>query len=547
MRLTTYFSLIFSLLVILVIGTATLLLGQRINEDFKKVIGVGLASTAYQIADKQDYYMYSRFNEILVLSKLESLRLQKNLDEASRLIEELAKNIPSFAWVGVVDALGVVGAATGNNLVGMNISERPVYKEALDGPFVGDVHEAVLLNDLLNPAGAEPLKFVDISMPLYDDDGNLKGVLASHLSSKWSVELRDSVLDGLKGDTYEHLEVFIISGIDNMVLSGPDDWVGDKLVLDDLDRRAAKNEWAVVEWPDGGRYLTGYSQSDGHLNYPGLGWKIIVRQPESVAFMPLKSLMNYVVAITVLLAGMFFILAPLLSRQVARPISRISEAADRLRSGEQAVIPSIKGIKELKVLSSSLRALIAELTKTESELVRMEDVAQRDKLTGLLNRSGLESVLEKAMRRTELWGGELAFLYMDLDGFKAVNDTYGHSGGDALLQSVANRLRDNARNDDYMFRIGGDEFLVVLTVGDDDPVKETEQVAGSILRSMHEPFVLEGGSVTISCSLGGALWPRVSRSQEELLKAADEALYESKRKGKNQLTLYSTPLDKNIG
>jgi diguanylate cyclase (GGDEF)-like protein len=543
LRLTTYFSLIFAVLVIVVIGSATLLIGQRINDDFKSEIGAGLASTAYQIADKQDYYMYSRYNEILVLSKLSSLRLQSNLQETEIVLDELVKNIPSFAWIGVVDIMGVVVAATGGNLAGVNIAERPVYKEGMKGPFVGDVHEAVLLNDLLNKGNEEPLKFVDISMPLYDDNGNQTGVLASHLSSKWSVELRDSVLEGLKGSTYDEIEVFIVSRMDNTVLSGPDAWTGQQLVLEGMEERAENNEWAIVKWPDGHQYLTGYSKSGGHLNYPGLGWKIIVRQPESVAFLPVSSLMNHMINITFLLIFIFVILAPLLSKQVAKPISRISEAANRLRFGEQVAIPYTKGIKELQILSSSLRALIAELTKTETELERMEDVARRDKLTGLLNRGGLDTVLHKAMRRTEVWGGELAFFYMDLDGFKGVNDTYGHGAGDMLLQIVAERLRDIARNDDYLFRIGGDEFLIVLTVAGDDAVHEAEEVAFSILRAMRKPFQLDGSIVTISCSLGGAMWPAVSPNPEELMKAADQALYESKDKGKNQLTLYESPVE----
>ncbi|WP_259391666.1 diguanylate cyclase domain-containing protein [Paenibacillus sp. 1011MAR3C5] len=536
MKLRTYFSLSFAFLIIVVIVSMSVVISQRTSHEVREEIGGSLAALAYQMSDKLDYYMWSRYNEILLLSHLKALRIPSDLEEVSGLLHELNKNIPSFSWVGLSDPNGDILASTGGVLVGNSIAGRPVYEEALEKPFIGDVHDAVLLSELLpNPTG-EPLKFVDISTPLFDDNGNLTGVLAAHLSWEWTKEIKFSVLKSLQGDSKNAIEVFILSASDDTVLLGPDSWAGKKLMLEGAGPYSRANEWTVQQWPDGRSYLTGFAQGAGYNNYPGLGWKIIVRQPAEVAFAPIHSLIKDIVLLGIVLMLLFAILAWVFAGKISKPLSRIAEAADRLRWGEKTEIPQTRGIKDIEVLSGSLRELIAELTATESELVKMEDQAHRDKLTGLLNRSSLEASVASAIRHAEERAGAVAFLYMDLDGFKGVNDSLGHGAGDELLRQAATRIRDCMNTQDYAFRMGGDEFVVVLSVPLQGALLEANDAANRILEILREPFELEAGIAKVSCSIGGAMWPHNGTDPLLLLKLADQALYASKSKGKNKLT-----------
>ncbi|MHA6482244.1 sensor domain-containing diguanylate cyclase [Paenibacillus sp. strain BS8-2] len=536
MKLSTYFALSFALIIVIVIASVSIIYGQRTKTSLEREIGESLSSISHGMGDKLDRYMWSRYNEILLFGTLDVFRKTGNLQEANRLLGDLQENIPAFSWVGLLDAEGNVKAATGDILRGENIADRPVYLEALDKPFVGDVHNAVLLSKLLpNPSG-EPLKFVDISTPLFDDAGVLTGVLAAHLSWEWSQEVQRSVLASFQDSRHRQMDVMVLSGKDNAILSGPSEMIGQQINLLDLGQNETANEWSVQRWPDGKQYLTGFAQGVGYGNYPGLGWQIVIRQPVDVAFAPVRDLIVFMIALGVAIAIACGLIGWLLARKVSKPLSLISEAANKLRRGEEAEIPFARGIKDIEILSSSLSVLIAELTEQKSELIRMEDKAHHDKLTGLLNRSAMEVVVQRAVRQAEERGGGLAFMYMDLDGFKAVNDTYGHAVGDVLLQEVASRLAANSRNGDYLFRMGGDEFVMILSVPADDAEREAEGVASRVLESIRKPFDIEGQRMGVSCSIGIALWPQEGRDIPTLLRDADEALYASKSKGKNQLT-----------
>ncbi|WP_315812622.1 MULTISPECIES: GGDEF domain-containing protein [unclassified Bradyrhizobium] len=160
-----------------------------------------------------------------------------------------------------------------------------------------------------------------------------------------------------------------------------------------------------------------------------------------------------------------------------------------------------------------------------------DERARRDPLTGLSNRAGLIDALQS--RLTDKAGGDRSFavLYLDLDGFKPVNDTFGHAAGDELLKIVANTLRRTASPDDVIARIGGDEFVVLAG----DPTIDHALALGErIIEVMAAPMVMPGGAhVQIGISIGIAVAPEHGTDPEALLFAADAALYEAKSSGKS--------------
>lgn len=157
--------------------------------------------------------------------------------------------------------------------------------------------------------------------------------------------------------------------------------------------------------------------------------------------------------------------------------------------------------------------------------------ATHDGLTGLANRNLLYDRLSHELARARRDGSRAAVLALDLDRFKPVNDTLGHAAGDFLLKEVANRLRHAVRDEDTAARLGGDEFALVaseLGAGDD-----AGRVAEKILAALAEPLVLEGQELSVSASIGIALFPDDAAAPEELLRCADAALYRAKEGGRN--------------
>lgn len=537
-HLRTIFALSSAVLISLISLLLSWTIGNRASDEIERQIGSSLKETSYHMAEKLDYFMWSRAAEIDIISKLKDMKSPDTTDDIQMMLNQLKISFPVFTWVGYLDPQGNVIASTDGILKGANIDKRPVYLEGRKGRFIGDVHEAVLLAKLLpNPTG-EPLQFVDISTPIYDQSLELKGVLAAHLSWEWANEVKASILAPLVEKKHSY-EVFIISKNGNTVLLGPKDMIGKTLDLQSLydAQTSGGNGWRMEIWPDGERYLTGYAYGDGYQNYPGLGWTVIIREPAKVSFAPVEEMKQHILVTGIVSALIFAFFSWLIANLIARPLKLIAETADRLRNGEKVQIPSHKGIKDVEVLSSSLHNLITNLTETETALDQMELHAQHDKLTGLPNRMAVDAYLDHA-RSVVHKGKVLTFLYMDLDGFKAVNDQYGHLAGDTLLKTVALRLRNCVRGGEIVARLGGDEFIAILHTSINHAIDEGTVIANRIILSLNEPIELEGAVVSVGCSIGGAVWPNDHEEIIEVMRLADEALYASKRKGKNCSTFY---------
>ncbi len=177
---------------------------------------------------------------------------------------------------------------------------------------------------------------------------------------------------------------------------------------------------------------------------------------------------------------------------------------------------------------------ITARAKAEEMLGR---AASHDQLTGLANRNGFNHGLDAALATAARTGRELALLCLDLDGFKAVNDTLGHAAGDALLAAVAQRLVQSSRGTDLVARLGGDEFAVVLPGAG---LADAEQACRRLLEEIRAPYDLGGRSARIGVSIGIAAFPRDGSTAEQLLANADTALYMAKDGGRDTWRAFST-------
>ncbi len=182
---------------------------------------------------------------------------------------------------------------------------------------------------------------------------------------------------------------------------------------------------------------------------------------------------------------------------------------------------------------------ILDITDRKIAENKLEKIALYDTLTGAASRYHLYTALNDACQKAASQNCLIAVMSIDLDGFKNVNDTFGHIAGDEALLIAANRIRDSIRDSDTLARPGGDEFVIVFNELDH---KDTVYgVAKRIIQKLSDKIMLQGEPVMLSASIGIAFYPDHGTSQKDLLKYADLALYKSKRSGKGCFSLINPP------
>ncbi|KDB54179.1 hypothetical protein X805_01610 [Sphaerotilus natans subsp. natans DSM 6575] len=225
-----------------------------------------------------------------------------------------------------------------------------------------------------------------------------------------------------------------------------------------------------------------------------------------------------------------------LERSIVEPIDRLAALTRSIRC-ERAFdrrAPAAP-IAELNALGEDFNAMLAEIDQHHRHLQqdrdRLSQRAWHDALTGLANRARFEQRLEQALQVSLPQGQTFGVLYLDADGFKAVNDTAGHAAGDRLLVQMGERLRAVVREDDLVARLGGDEFAVLL-----QPLRQVDdarRIAREIGRAMQRPFDLgEAGSFRCGLSAGIATFPQDGDTIPALLDTADRAMYRAKQAGR---------------
>jgi diguanylate cyclase (GGDEF)-like protein len=234
-----------------------------------------------------------------------------------------------------------------------------------------------------------------------------------------------------------------------------------------------------------------------------------------------------------------------LQRSISRPILRLAQAMRRVTDDHNfAERVEVTGNDEIARLGVGFNTMLAEIERREAGKKKAEAALQHqafcDALTGLPNRRLLTDRLCHTLANAERRGQPVALLYVDLDGFKLVNDSLGHHVGDRLLVEVATRLRSRVRQSDTLARLGGDEFTVVL--GNLGHISEAATVADALLKVLAAPFLIGDHELTISASIGISVYPDSAADSTALLQQADSAMYAAKRGGKNRLMYYSPEL-----
>jgi len=236
------------------------------------------------------------------------------------------------------------------------------------------------------------------------------------------------------------------------------------------------------------------------------------------------------------LIGVFMTLALcylLLYRQVLKPIGGIRGAMVRQQSGQRDARAEPQSSLEIDDVASTLNRMLDTLKEREDQI---EQLALNDPLTGLANRTLFKQRLQDAFALASRAGDKVAVLFLDLDRFKVINDTYGHPAGDALLKEVARRLEDQTRNVDTVARLGGDEFAIIATGFKD--LDYIHRLALRIIDAVSEAAGAAGLQTSSGTSIGITIYPDDAEDTDELLRRADVALYQAKDAGRGVYRIY---------
>jgi len=225
--------------------------------------------------------------------------------------------------------------------------------------------------------------------------------------------------------------------------------------------------------------------------------------------------------------------------------SIIKTAVPMKLEGKNYLIESIVDNSDRKQMQLELteanEAMQREIVKREEMQKKIEHLAYHDHLTGLANRWLFTDQLDHALSLSGRMAKMLAIMFLDLDGFKMINDSLGHALGDQLLKEVSKRLVNTIRKSDVVARIGGDEFVIMIE--NEENIEAIKLVAEKVLNSFNEPYKLNGQECFVTTSIGVAVYPTDGENAETLLKNADIAMYKAKEKGRNNCR-FCTPVMK---
>jgi diguanylate cyclase (GGDEF)-like protein len=340
------------------------------------------------------------------------------------------------------------------------------------------------------------------------------------------------------GSSLPSTAVVTVTDQTGMVLArsvDPGKWIGKNVLKGEGDVATSLQRRDGVR---NGRSLDGVVRIAGFTMATRMPWLVYVGLPEDVVLGPVRTRLYENLAAGAAMLAVSMLVALWVAHRIAKPLRQLRDDAARLQAGDLGHRSTVRAGGEIDALATTLNRMAEALqtrnTSLEASQERLKQLAEHDPLTGLPNRTLLLDRLDVAIERSLRSRAPLALLFLDIDRFKAVNDTLGHAAGDKLLRSFANVLKAQVRKSDTVARFAGDEFVVLLErIGG---VDDARRIAQSIVE--HARGQLGGGTrmVEVSTSVGIAMYVE-GETADSLLHRADDALYEAKRTGRDRLSV----------
>lgn len=441
-------------------------------------------------------------------------KVAEKMDDIGTLNEETKRvtlQSRSFNTVSIADEHGVVKSTfpEAPQWIGQKITTAGV-KQALQKktPLISAPYVSVA-NNLI----------VLVSVPIFTRDGRYKGFIggAIHLQ-------KPSILNELLDKHYyrDGSYIYVTDHYRKMLYNKDPAQIGTVVRNSPIrDSRTGSNGSRKMKNDQGRDMLVGYAV------IPSNGWEVVVLRSTSETLKPLDSLMLSVLRHTLPAAILTLFCVWLLARLIAQPLWLLARSANKMDS--ISVSDDIRKIHSWYFEVVQLKqAMLIGIELLQKKIGKLRSEAQTDPLTGLLNRRGLEIILQLWLLSQK----RFAVIALDIDHFKHINDTYGHDVGDNVIKYLAQFIRTSSRNTDTLCRSGGEEFLILLPETDLDIATD---IAERLRQCTQDTQIPQVGHITIS--LGVALWsPEASEMTiERTFKMADKALYRAKQEGRNRV------------
>ena len=366
-------------------------ISRSIRNKVEEDQGYLLNQIGNELVNTFDRLMHRRSTDIKNMTILSEFRQGEKYENNRKiLLERLQESYEGYAWIGFVDTTGKVEVSTKNILQGEDVSKRPWFIAGLKGAFVGDVHTALLLAKKLPPLpNGEPLRFLDVAHPVYDDRQELIGVLGAHLSWQWIEDLSNSLIANIPQD--KQIGILIINQEGNIIFDSEERIEGQNIFsyLPDLQ---FKKSSAVLRENNfqGEQYLISHHSDKGYGNYSGLGWHILIKQPLNIAFESINTLYKKIIILGLILATIFSFIGWKIAEIITKPLLKIAQDADLIRKGDRTVSLCqfsensyfYQGKNEILLLSSSLTDLVQTLISQEYKLTKINQELE-EKINGL--------------------------------------------------------------------------------------------------------------------------------------------------------------------
>ncbi|MGN8002252.1 PAS domain S-box protein [Acidovorax sp. 22279] len=338
---------------------------QVLTRHLTELSGQSLVSASQPIALALAQGMQEREREIALLSYLPMLtRDDGYAPQLQAHLEQIRQSYPFYSWIGVTDAQGVVQVSTGNLLRGQNVSQRPWFSAGQQGPYVGDAHDAVLLDKLLRAPGSPvPLRFMDYASPVRGQDSVLKGVVSAHVNWAWVQDIirRATPQSPMTGG----LEVLLVNKDGVINTAGAVEQPRAALPI-----LPSQGTFQVMSWGDDPKetYLTAVVPVRAQT-VTDLGWMLVTRQPLEMALAPINRLHTLLALLLGLMAALLVALAYWAARRFSQPVERLAEAARQVQaSGQVAALDFEMDTVEFQHLRSALQNMTQGLIDGKAAL-----------------------------------------------------------------------------------------------------------------------------------------------------------------------------------
>lgn len=498
--------------------TRAFLLGNHLRSGLTGLASAQLQTMADYVAKNIDHNLVERREMLKRVAARVPLELLHDRKRLQHWLAERHVINPVFSHgMAVLDLSGILlaGSQPLNYRAGNSFADQDYFQQALKSGFI--IGRPVIDRNFKLPV-------LPMAMPLRDRAGKVCAVLIgiSALNSPNFIDTLYTSRVGEKGG------LVLVSPRDKLFIGASDADI--TLQPTPQEGLHPQHDRAMQGFRGVGLDVRfGIEELAAIASVPSSGWFVVARMPTSELFLPVTRLHRFMLNNTVIVAPIFIIVLMFVLRRVMRPLKNAAYHADRMTHGEIPFEPlPVVHNDEVGHLTAAFNRVLSKLIESRAE---HEHSALHDALTGLPNRQLLADRMGLALARLQRNKGSIAVLFLDLDGFKQINDGLGHKAGDTALREVADRLSTSMRGADTLARVGGDEFVVLISDLGDNAEEVAELVAKKCLKAFEQPFMINDTPCRLGTSIGIAIGNDAS-SADKLLIAADRAMYRAKEAGR---------------